>query len=102
MRNDLKNGGKTSAEPQEIAISILGWLASEPDILSRFLNLSGLQVDMFRTMIHDTGFLAGLIDFVMNHEPDLMAFCAQSGHSPEDVTRAWHHYSGPGLDSAAV
>jgi hypothetical protein len=99
MRNDLNNGGRMSAEPQEIPLLILGWLASEPDILARFLNLSGIQPDMFRTLINDTGFLAGLIDFVMNHEPDLMAFCAASGKTPEEVTRAWHHYSGPGLDS---
>ena len=45
------------------------------------------------------GFLAGLTDFLMSHEPDLMAFCAATDTSPETVAAAWHHFSGPGLDS---
>lgn len=99
MRNDLKNNGKGFTDPQEIAIAILGWLASEPDILSRFLGLSGIQPNDMRSLMADKGFQAGLIDFVMNHEPDLMAFCAASEKTPEDVTHAWHQLSGPGLDS---
>jgi hypothetical protein len=43
--------------------------------------------------------LAGLTDFLMSHEPDLMAFCAATDTSPETVAAAWHHFSGPGLDS---
>lgn len=101
MRNDLKNKGKAPSDPQEIAIAILGWLASQPDILARFLSLSGIQPNAMRQMMNDPGFLAGLLDFVMNYEPDLIAFCEASGKTPEDVTHAWHHYSGPGLDSGA-
>jgi Protein of unknown function (DUF3572) len=52
-----------------------------------------------RQAAHDPGFLAGLTDFLMSHEPDLMAFCAATGTSPETVAAAWHHFSGPGLDS---
>lgn len=99
MRNDLKNAGKTVGDPQETAIAILAWLAGEPDILSRFLALSGIDTSMLRNMVGDTGFQAGLVDFIMNHEPDLMAFCAASGKTPEDVVHAWHKLSGPGLDS---
>jgi hypothetical protein len=39
------------------------------------------------------------MDFLMNHEPTAMAFCAASGISPETVTAAWRHFSSPGLDS---
>ena len=99
MRNDLKNGGKSLADPQETAVAILSWLAGEPDIFARFLALSGIDTSVIRQLVNDDGFLAGLVDFVMNHEPDLMAFCAASGKTPEDVVHAWHRLSGPGLDS---
>ncbi|NTF07270.1 DUF3572 domain-containing protein [Agrobacterium rubi] len=99
MSHGTKNGHIASADAHETAIAILGWLAGEPDMLSRFLALTGLQPNMLRQAVNDTGFLAGLTDFLMSHEPDLMAFCEATGRKPEDVIAAWHHYSGPGLSS---
>jgi len=88
-----------TVDPKETAIAVLGWLAGEPDMLSRFLALSGLQADQLRGAVNDPGFLAGLIDFVMAHEPSLMAFCEATGAQPETVAAAWHRLSGPGLQS---
>ncbi|KXG86466.1 DUF3572 domain-containing protein [Agrobacterium bohemicum] len=99
MLHDTKNNRITPKDSHETAIAILGWLASEPDMLSRFLALTGLQPNMLRQSVNDPGFLAGLTDFIMSHEPDLMAFCEATGTKPEDVAAAWHHFSGPGLGS---
>lgn len=82
-------------DPQETAIAILGWLATEPDMLSRFLALSGTTADQIRGAANDPGFLAGLLDFIMAHEPSLMAFCDATGTKPETVAAAWHKLSGP-------
>lgn len=99
MLRDPEGGRLAIREPDETVAAILGWLANEPDLLARFLALSGLQPAMLRQAVSDPGFLAGLTDFVMSHEPDLIAFCEASGFKPEDVQAAWHRYSGPGLDS---
>lgn len=99
MLRDTKNGKSTTRDPEETIAAILGWLANEPDMLGRFLALSGLQPNMLRQAINDPGFLAGLTDFLMSHEPDLMAFCEATGVQPEDVQAVWRRYSGPGLDS---
>ncbi|SOC93310.1 Protein of unknown function [Rhizobium sp. AN5] len=99
MLRDTKNKDNAGKDPQETAAAILGWLANEPEMLGRFLALSGLQANMLRHAANDPGFLAGLTDFLMSHEPDLMAFCAATDTSPETVAAAWHHFSGPGLDS---
>ncbi|MFK0383179.1 MULTISPECIES: DUF3572 domain-containing protein [Rhizobium/Agrobacterium group] len=99
MLRHTKNKDNIEKDPQETAAAILGWLANEPDMLSRFLALSGLQANMLREASNDPGFLAGLTDFLMSHEPDLMAFCAATETTPETVAAAWHHFSGPGLDS---
>ncbi len=84
---------------EETAIAVLSWLAGEPDMLGRFLALSGTRPDHLRQAIRDPAFMAGMLDFLMAHEPTLMAFCAATGTQPEAVVRASHHYSGPTLES---
>jgi hypothetical protein len=99
MRRDPGNTRSGAAQAEETAAAILGWLANEPDMLGRFLALSGVQPNQLRNAVNDPGFLAGMIDFLMGHEPTLLAFCEATETKPETVTAAWHHYSGPGLDS---
>lgn len=79
----------------EIAVAILTWLGQEPDMLSRFLSLSGLDAGDLRQFSRSPGFAAALMEFVMAHEPSLMAFCSQSGLAPETVAAAWARLSGP-------
>jgi len=88
-----------ASDYSDITGRILGWLATDPDMLSRFLALSGLRADQLRSAIDDPGFLAGLLDFIMGHEPTLMAFCQETDTRPEEVVAAWHKLSGPGLGS---
>lgn len=79
----------------EIAIAVLGWLSTEPEMMNRFLNLSGLGADDLRPLVLDSGFQAGLLDFVVSHEPSLLAFCSAYGLLPEEVSAAWQQLSGP-------
>jgi hypothetical protein len=88
-----------SAQAEETAASVLGWLAGEPDMFQRFLDLSGITPDQIRQAIADPGFLAGMIDFIMGHEPTLLAFCEATGTKPETVVAASHYYSGTHLQS---
>ena len=99
MLHGTKYGKQAVTDPHDTVTAILGWLASEPELLSRFLALSGLQPAMLRQAVDDPGFLAGLTDFLMSHEPDLLAFCQATDHQPEDVQAAWTKFSGPGLGS---
>lgn len=82
-------------QAEETAAAVLGWMAGEPDMLQRFLALSGVAPDQIRSAIADPGFLAGMIDFIMGHEPTLLAFCEATGTKPETVIAAHQHYSGP-------
>jgi hypothetical protein len=99
MARDAHGAAGQEARSEETAAAILGWLAGEPDMLGRFLSLSGLQPQQLRSAVNDPQFLAGMIDFLMGHEPTLMAFCDATGTKPEVVAAACHHYSKPGLDS---
>ncbi|MDI7864380.1 DUF3572 domain-containing protein [Rhizobiaceae bacterium n13] len=99
MQSFPKSSKPAPADPQETAIAVLAWLASEPEMLSRFLALSGIEPGQMRGAVNDPGFLAGMLDFLMAHEPTLMAFCAATETLPETVVASWQHFSGPGLDS---
>ncbi|ARM87929.1 hypothetical protein RHEC894_CH01603 [Rhizobium sp. CIAT894] len=99
MQSNFKTSKQQAADPHATAIAVLGWLADDPDMFGRFLALTGVAPGQVRSAVNDPGFLAGMMDFLMNHEPTAMAFCAASGISPETVTAAWRHFSSPGLDS---
>nr|WP_298103326.1 DUF3572 domain-containing protein [uncultured Shinella sp.] len=77
------------------AVAILGWLAGEPELLSRFLALTGVTPSDVRNAVNDPGFLAGIVDFLMSHEPTLMAFSEATGIKPEAVVHAHAVLSGP-------
>ncbi|MCD2177116.1 DUF3572 domain-containing protein [Rhizobium sp. C1] len=89
-----KNAGPAH-QPEEIAVAILAWLGEEPDMLTRFLSLSGLEASSLRQFSRSPGFSAALMEFVMAHEPSLMAFSAHSGIPPASIAAAWQALSGP-------
>jgi hypothetical protein len=99
MQSNFKKSKLSSVDPQETAVAVLGWLANEPDMFGRFLALTGIEPSQVRGAVNDRGFLAGMLDFLMQHEPTLMAFCEASGTSPEVVAAASAHFSPPGLSS---
>lgn len=79
---------------EETAIGILTWLAGEPELLGRFLALTGTDPSSLRNAASDPGFLAGVTDFLMGHEPTLLAFCEATGTRPEQVVKAHAALSG--------
>jgi hypothetical protein len=100
LASNATQPGKDGTEAETIAISILGWLANEPELLGRFLSLTGMSVSTLRQSAEEPGFHLALIDFLMDHERTLMDFCAATGEKPERVARAHRALSGPpGLDT---
>jgi hypothetical protein len=99
MQSNFKKSKISSGDPQDTAVAVLGWLANEPDMFGRFLALTGIEAGQVRGAVNDSGFLAGMLDFLMNHEPTLMAFCDATGTAPETVAAASAHFSPPGLSS---
>jgi hypothetical protein len=83
---------------EEMAVSIFVWLTGREELLSRFLALSGLTATGLRQASSDPGFLGGIVDFVMAHEPTLMEFCKDSGFRPESVAASHHALNGGEAD----
>ncbi|MCB1444259.1 MAG: DUF3572 domain-containing protein [Rhizobiaceae bacterium] len=95
----MPGGRKTAApggeEAEAMAIRILGWLTGQPELLGRFLALTGIEAGSIRRAAAEPGFLAGLTGFVMAHEPTLMAFCAENDVKADRVSACHHRLAGP-------
>ena len=80
---------------EQLAVSALGFLAAEPDRLSRFLSLSGLGPQNLRAAAADPAFLVSVLDYLLADEPLLLAFAADLGQTPESMVAARRAVGGP-------
>lgn len=78
--------GREAAE--QLAIAALAFVASDPQLLPRFLALSGIEAADIRRAAAIPGFLAGVLQFVAAHEPTLVRFAEETGNDPASVERA--------------
>lgn len=72
-------------EAEELAVAALLFIANDPELMPRFLNITGINAEDIRQAAATEGFLAGVLQFIMAHEPTLMAFSNQSGYLPQLV-----------------
>jgi hypothetical protein len=96
--NGRLSTGRESAET--IAIAALGFLAADPERLTRFLALSGLGPHNLRQAATSPGFLAAVLDHLAADERLLVAFAATQDVDPGVVTRARDALSGPPSESS--
>ena len=71
---------------QTAALKILGWIASDDELLPVFLGASGVQVDDLKTRAGDPEFLASLVDFVMMDDAWIVRASEVCGWPPEEIT----------------
>lgn len=87
-------GAASAEEAEAMAIQILGWLISQPDLLNRFMALVGVDAGSIRQAAAEPGFLGAVTGFVMAHEPTLLAFCEQNDVRAERVVACHHRLAG--------
>lgn len=79
---------RDSQPAESIAIQGLGFIAGDPELLSRFIAITGIEPQHIREAAREPGFLAGVLDFILAHEPTLMAFAEQAELDPAAVAKA--------------
>jgi len=77
-----------SAGAEDLAVAALSYVAADPVLLPRFLALTGIEPAQIREVAGQPGFLAGVLQFLLAHEPTLMGFCNTQGVKPEHVSAA--------------
>ncbi len=73
---------------QALAIQALGFIASDPALLPRFLAITGIEAGHIRAAAVQPGFMAGVLQFILAHEPTLLQFAQQADIDPAEVGRA--------------
>ena len=84
-----------------LAIEALGFLAGDPERLSRFLDLSGLTPETLREAANQPGFLGAVLDYLAGDESLLVTFAANGGHDPAAILNARALLSPNGEDYSA-
>lgn len=93
-RSSYSRTSLSRKDGEDLAAAALGFLAAEPDRLSRFLDLSGLGPHNLRAAAAAPGFLEAVLDYLIGDEPVLIAFAEAQEIAPERVVRARHAMDG--------
>lgn len=75
-------------EAEAVAISALGFIAGDAELLQRFLAITGIEASHIRRAANEPGFLAGVLNFILAHEPTLLRFAEESRTDPALVAQA--------------
>ncbi|CAM5638954.1 hypothetical protein MAUB1S_10985 [Mycolicibacterium aubagnense] len=75
-------------QAEALAINALAFVAGDAELLPRFLAITGIEASSIRRAAGEPGFLAGVLQFVLAHEPTLMRFCEGTGTPPASVSKA--------------
>jgi len=76
------------AAAEALAVAALGFIASEPERLGRFLAMTGIGPDSLRAAAREPQFLLGVLDHLAADEPLLLAFAAENSIDPSAVIKA--------------
>lgn len=65
---------------QVLALQALGWIAAEDEVFPLFLGATGANLADLRARAGDPDFLAAVLDFLMQDDRWVVAFCDAGGH----------------------
>lgn len=66
---------------QVLAIQALGWIAADDEIFPLFLGATGASIGDLRARAADADFLAAVLDFLLQDDRWVVAFCDAGGHA---------------------
>ena len=65
---------------QAVAIQALGWIAADDEIFPIFLSATGASLAELRNRAAEPEFLAAVLDFLLQDDRWVVAFCDAEGH----------------------
>ncbi|MEL7230072.1 MAG: DUF3572 domain-containing protein [Pseudomonadota bacterium] len=78
----------TKEAAEAIALSGLARLAADDDLVMRFCNITGILANEMREAAQQPGFLVGVLDFYLSHEPTLLEWAQDENMDPQNVAAA--------------
>lgn len=77
-----------------VAIRALAWLAANDEVMPVFLGATGAAADDLRDRASDPAFLVSVLDFLMQDDVWVIAFCDGEGLGYDAPMRARHSLPG--------
>lgn len=71
-----------------LALRVLGWMASDPELIETFLNASGADQGQIAALARDPQFLAAVVDFCLETDARVIACAAALGLPPTEIAAA--------------
>ena len=84
-----------AATLEELAGDALSFLAADSERLRRFFDITGLSVATLRHAAATPGFAASLLDYIAADERCLVAFAAETGRDPAELSALHQALSAP-------
>jgi hypothetical protein len=75
-------------DPVALALGALVWTLQDEARAERLLAVTGLDPDILRAGVNDPAVLSGVLAFLEQHEPDLIACAAAINVKPEQLITA--------------
>ncbi|MGI9570285.1 MAG: DUF3572 domain-containing protein [Desulfobulbia bacterium] len=76
---------------EEIIAKALIFLAQDPEILSRFLDLTGLKPEEIRSQVSQHTFQSAIFEYLLADESLLLAFCSNCALEPASIQPAYEN-----------
>jgi hypothetical protein len=77
-----------SEEAETLALKAAAHLFADEKALAGFLSATGVKPEGLRDALSDRDFLLGILDYLLDREPLLIAFCEAAGVAPESPGHA--------------
>ena len=88
ITKDAEQSHHLSSDPESLALSALAWVLGEPSRAERLLSLTGLTPEVLRDNLTDRPVMAAVLEFLANHEPDLVLAADALNVSPATLIAA--------------
>ena len=93
MHEQQTNDARTR-DGETVALGALGWVLAEDARAARLVALTGITPDGLKARVQDRDFLAAVLRFLENHEPDLLACADALGIAPPALIAARQELEG--------
>jgi Protein of unknown function (DUF3572) len=70
----------TPEAAQVLALQALGWIASDDEVFPQFMAATGASLGDLRARATDPDFQAAVLDFLLQDDRWVVAFCDREGH----------------------
>ena len=80
----MGNGRTNEMQPeiaQTLALQARGWIAADDEVFPLFLNATGATLGELRARASDPDFLAAVLDFLLQDDRWVVAFCDAEGQA---------------------